>query len=160
MRKVLIVIAAAAISVVACKREVTRPAPRLTGQDSVSTQTRNFSSGQIDLGGRLFQANCAPCHGAQAQGHPGWQMPGGGPFTAAAPPLNGTGNVRKRSRAQLIDTIEHGAYLPDGAPVMPAWKQRLSSAEIRDIVAWFQSLWPPKVYRSWARTQNRRSPGD
>ncbi|MHB8347514.1 MAG: c-type cytochrome [Acidiferrobacterales bacterium] len=158
MKKAWIVIAAAILSVAACKREITQPASRAAGQDSVSSQSGSFSSGQIALGGRLFQADCAPCHGAQAQGHPGWQAPGGGLFTAAAPPLNGTGNVWKRSRAQLIATIVQGARLPDGTRVMPAWKQRLSPSEIRYIVAWFQSLWPPSIYRRRARMQGGRSP--
>ncbi|MHB8256885.1 MAG: c-type cytochrome [Acidiferrobacterales bacterium] len=158
MKKVWIVIAAAALFTVACKREAARPALRSTQSTPVSASSSGFSAGQIALGERLFQADCAPCHGAQAQGHAGWRVPRSGLFTAAAPPLNGTGDAWKRSRQQFVDTIEHGARLPDGTVVMPAWKDRLSRTQIRYIVAWFQSLWPPQVYRNWARIQASQPP--
>lgn len=158
MKKAWIIIPAAALFAVACKREIARPISRRTESTSVSMRSCGLSAEQTALGGRLFQADCASCHGAQAQGHPGWQVPGGGPVTVAASPLNGTGDAWKRSRQQFIYTIEHGARLKDGTQVMPAWKDRLSTAQIRYIVAWFQSLWPPQVYQTWTRTQIGKSP--
>lgn len=104
------------------------------------------SLGSLNHGAQLFQENCAQCHGPEAQGHPDWQTPG----VVAAPPLNGTGNDWKRSRAELIAIIRDGAKR-NGEPTMPAWKGRLSDADIDDIIAWFQALWPPDVYLRWQR---------
>lgn len=102
----------------------------------------------LNRGARLFQENCSQCHGPEAQGHPDWQTRG----VVAAPPLNGTGTDWKRSRAELVAVIQNGA-MRDGVMIMPAWKGRMSDAEIGDIVAWFQALWPPDVYAKWQRTQ-------
>lgn len=108
----------------------------------------------LDRGARLFQQHCAQCHGPEAQGHPDWQTPG----VVAAPPLNGTGNDWKRSRAELLAVIQNGVSR-GGVAVMPAWKGRLSEPEIADVMAWFQTLWPPEVYAKWQRTHTVRAGG-
>jgi len=97
-------------------------------------------------GARLYQENCAQCHGPEAQGHPDWQNP----QVVAAPPLDGTGNAWKRSRQDLIDIVNNGANR-NGVPAMPAWKGRLSDHDIEDIITWFQALWPPEVYDRWRK---------
>ena len=107
-----------------------------------------FDTASIARGTELYAEHCAQCHGPQAQGHPDWQTPSDGSF-AAAPPLNGTGNDWKRSRAELIAVIMDGTVRKDGVLVMPAWKQRLSERDIDDIIAWFQSQWPAPVYEGW-----------
>lgn len=101
----------------------------------------------LSRGARLFEEQCAQCHGPEAQGHPDWQTPG----VVAAPPLNGTGNDWKRTRAQLVAVIKNGAKR-NGQPVMPAWSGRLTDAEIDDLISWFQALWPPEVYATWRKT--------
>jgi mono/diheme cytochrome c family protein len=50
----------------------------------------------------------------------------------------------------MIATIQNGAKR-NGAPVMPAWKGRLSDQDIEDIMAWFQALWPADVYERWRK---------
>jgi mono/diheme cytochrome c family protein len=107
-----------------------------------------FDTASIARGAQLYAEHCAQCHGPQAQGHPDWQMPSDGSF-AAAPPLNGTGNDWKRSRGELVAVIMNGVVRKDGVLVMPAWKQRLNERDIDEIIAWFQSQWPPPVYESW-----------
>ena len=121
---------------VACGKE--EPvAPLTPGQTA-------FPMESILQGARVYQEHCAQCHGPDAQGHPDWQNP----KVPAAPPLNGTGNEWKRTKAELVNTILNGA-VRDGASVMPAWKGRLTQQEVEDIVAWFQALWPVEVYEKW-----------
>ena len=107
---------------------------------------RPFPTESLFRGARLFQENCAQCHGPEAQGHPDWQNP----LAVAAPPLNGSGNEWKRKKQDLIAIINNGASR-NGDPVMPAWKDRLSDQDIEDIIAWFQALWPADVYDRWRR---------
>jgi len=111
---------------------------------------RIFSVEQVTLGARLYQQHCAQCHGPNAQGHPDWQTAG----VVAAPPLDSTGNAIKRSRASLLAVIRDGA-VRNGAPVMPAWKGRLSDGDIEAVISWFQALWPPEVYDTWRKTAAR-----
>lgn len=105
----------------------------------------------LDRGARLFEQHCAQCHGPEAQGHPDWQTPG----VVAAPPLNGTGNDWRRTRAQLVAAIKDGATR-NGRPAMPAWGGRLRDQEIEDIIHWFQALWPADVYATWLKTNPAR----
>lgn len=107
---------------------------------------RPISTESLLQGVRLYQENCAICHGPEAQGHPDWQNPS----VTAAPPLNGTGNDWKRRKQEMIAVIKNGAKR-NGEPVMPAWKGRLTDREIEDIISWYQALWPPEVYERWRK---------
>lgn len=114
---------------------------------------RHFDPESIARGAKLFEDHCVLCHGPQAQGHPDWQTPSDGSF-AAAPPLNGTGNDWKRSRAMLAATIQNGVRRKsDNVDIMPAWKGRLSERDIEDMLNWMQSLWPADVYNAWSKSQ-------
>lgn len=126
----------------ACQKDTPAPAPT-----TAPALDAPVSLAELSRGARLFEEQCAQCHGPEAQGHPDWQTPG----VVAAPPLNGTGNDWKRTRAQLVAVIKNGAKR-DGQPVMPAWNGRLTDAEIDDIISWFQALWPPEVYAAWRKT--------
>ncbi len=139
MRTKWLVVATAALA--ACGKEPSAPSTAVT-------PASRFEAASIARGAALYEEHCAQCHGPRGQGHPDWQTPSDGSF-AAAPPLNGSGNDWKRSRAQLIAVIRDGVKRPDGTAVMPGWKQRLNARDIEDIMAWFQSLWPSQVYESW-----------
>ncbi|MFP5348956.1 MAG: c-type cytochrome [Gammaproteobacteria bacterium] len=142
-RRCLFGLGLALLAVCACqKKENPVPTPTTTPAVDVSV-----SLAALNRGAKLFEEHCAQCHGPEAQGHPDWQTPG----VIAAPPLNGTGNDWKRSRAQLLAIIKNGAKR-DGQPVMPAWNGRLSDAEIEAIISWFQALWPPEVYATWRKS--------
>lgn len=117
-------------------------------QGSAVPAASRLDTASIARGAELYAEHCAQCHGPQAQGHPDWQAPSDGSF-AAAPPLNGTGNDRTRSRRELVAVIMDGVVRKDGVPVMPAWRQRLGESDIDDIIAWFLSQWPPPVYEDW-----------
>ncbi len=125
---------------VACGREEPQP-PTLV---PLMPAGRPFSMESLMRGARLYQEQCAQCHGPDAQGHPDWQNP----QVTAAPPLNGTGNEWKRSKTELMNVILNGATR-DGELVMPAWKGRLTQQEAEDVIAWFQALWPVEVYEKW-----------
>ncbi len=112
--------------------------------------SRLFSTESLFRGVSLYQEHCAQCHGPEAQGHPDWQNP----RVVAAPPLNGSGNVWKRRKQDMIAIIKNGAAR-HGEPVMPAWKGRLSDQDIEDVIAWFQALWPAEVYQRWRETEVR-----
>ncbi len=118
----------------------------------------HFEPASVARGAALYQQHCALCHGPQAQGHPDWQTPSDGSF-AAAPPLDGTGNDWKRSRAELAATIRQGVKRKsDKLEVMPAWKGRLNDRDIEDVINWMQSLWPAPVYDVWNKAQIATAP--
>ena len=113
----------------------------------------HFDPASVARGAQLFGERCAECHGPQAQGHPDWQTPSDGSF-AAAPPLNGTGNDWKLTRAQIATIIKNGVRRKsDNVDIMPAWKGRLNDSDVEDVINWMQSLWPADVYQAWTKAQ-------
>ncbi len=107
---------------------------------------RSSDFGTVMRGGRLFQQNCASCHGQLAQGHTNWQKPdANGKYPP--PPLNGTGHTWHHPKAALKDTIKEGTVKLGGS--MPAWGHKLSDGDIEAIIAWLQSHWPDEIYAAW-----------
>lgn len=99
-------------------------------------------------GSELFRANCATCHGAQAEGDPQWrQRDERGRFRA--PPLDGSGHAWHHPYAQLHSVIKYGR--PKNVSDMPAWGDRLTDQDIDAVIAWFQFMWSEEVYQQWAQ---------
>jgi len=118
--------------------------------------SRQLDFSQVSMGGRLFQKNCAECHGVDAQGDPNWrQRDADGMFPP--PPLNGTGHAWHHPRDILHDVIANGS--PQGMGKMPAWRNKLSDEEIGAIIAWFQAKWPDQVYTAWYRMDRKARGG-
>lgn len=108
-----------------------------------------FDIAVLARGALLYQQNCAECHGPEAQGHPDWEKAKERGYSAA-PPLDGSGPARHRSRSELVTVIRKGAMY-NGKPVMPAWQGRVADQDINAVIAWFQALWPGEVYANWQR---------
>ena len=127
----------------------TRTASQVQPQVKV---VRNTDFAQVQRGGKVFQQNCAKCHGEQAQGDPNWRYrDASGMFPP--PPLNGTAHTWHHPMAVLKEVITHGS--PQGQGRMPAWGGKLSEQEIEDVIAWFQAKWPDEVYAAWYEMNQR-----
>lgn len=120
--------------------------------DEAAPIERKADFAQIARGGQIFEKNCAVCHGAQGQGAVNWRMrtPDG---KFPPPPLNGTGHAWHHPLAALRYVIKNGS--PGGQGNMPAWKDKLTDQQIDDVIAWFQSKWPDRVYQVWAQNDQR-----
>lgn len=137
-------------------------APPDSGEKSLATLSgpdieRRQDAALIQRGNTLFQQHCAGCHGQHAEGDPNWRhrLADG---TYPPPPLNGRGHAWHHSRETLHEMIRDGSQPSgDGEPLghMPAWRDKLSSADIEALIAWFQSLWPDQVYAIWYDQQVR-----
>jgi len=113
---------------------------------------RDFDFLQMKRGGQLFQQHCAACHGKQAEGTANWQKPGPD-GKAPPPPLNGSAHAWHHPTRVLIDVIKNGTQRIGGN--MPAWKDKLTDAQIRDIIAWFQAKWSDEIYAAWYRNNQQ-----
>lgn len=87
-------------------------------------------------GGEIFQANCARCHGVDAQGRVG-------------PSLVGVfGRYGAKDGVEPGDpaydaikfTIEEGRMVPGGLPPMPAWKDKLTDDAVARVLEYLISL--------------------
>lgn len=108
---------------------------------------RWYSAEQVAQGDKVFQQNCAACHGVNAEATPNWkQTDANGNYPP--PPLNGTAHAWHHSLDVLREQIREG-----GAPVggvMPAFEQVLTAEEIDQAIAYFQSKWSDELYQKWA----------
>ncbi len=99
------------------------------GDGAVAADPESIAAGE-----RLYEANCARCHGADARG--------GGPdagTTRVRPPSLVSGHIADHSDEDLVAIITHG--LPGG---MPAFEDVLSEDERWDVVAYIRSLQEPE----------------
>jgi mono/diheme cytochrome c family protein len=131
------------LALAACSKKE-EPAP--AGSSAGTALERLAPMEVMARGARLYQENCAICHGPEAQGHPDWQTPG----IVVAPPLNGTGNDWKRKHNELVAVIKKGVKRKN-EQIMPAWEGRLTEQDIEDVIIWFQALWPADVYDRWRK---------
>ncbi len=116
--------------------------------------TRWYQFQHVSQGVKVYQQNCAVCHGKQGEGAANWRQAGAdGKYPA--PPLNGTGHAWHHPLKMLAHVIKNGS--PGGQGGMQAWKGKLSDAEILSAIAWFQSEWPEEVYNIWAKREVARA---
>lgn len=98
---------------------------------------------QVSVGKQIYQANCAVCHGANAEGAPNWKTPDA-QGNYPAPPHNDTGHTWHHSDRVLYEIIRDGFADPlrPGSPKrMPPFGDKLTDADIRAVIAYFKSLW-------------------
>lgn len=122
---------------------------------TVSARAENsrwYTDEQVIEGKNLFAANCASCHGKNAESVPDWRKrDANGNYVP--PPLNGTAHAWHHSLKILRQTIRKGGKPVGG--IMPAFEDKLSDDQIDAIIAWFQSLWSDEIYSMWMqRTQS------
>lgn len=143
-----------------CTDESEPPQPSSAAPQQMSPQSQ-VSRPKVDedtlaMGKRVFDNNCAACHGDRGQGAPNWQKPGpDGKYPA--PPVNGTGHAWHHPMAALRQTIRNGTLRLGGN--MPPWKDKLSDQEIDAVIYWFQSQWPDELYAAWREADARTRSG-
>jgi len=113
-------------------------------------QADDASPETIQQGRALYATNCATCHGTNLQGQPDWKrrlangrMP--------APPHDVTGHTWHHSDRDLFDLTKRGvaAVMGDGYESdMPAFGGKLSDDEIRAVLDYIKSTWPPRARES------------
>lgn len=96
----------------------------------------------------IYKAECATCHGARLEGQPEWRIrrPDG---KLPAPPHDASGHTWHHPLAQLEAIVQLG-MVPPNAPQgyvsdMPAFAGKLTDKQIRNVLAYIESQWPPEI---------------
>jgi mono/diheme cytochrome c family protein len=132
----IVAIAAALVILAAAGFYVLGPTPQ---RDKVAATAEDLA-----LGARVYRKNCSSCHGLDGQGQPGWQT-----STSEAPPHDATGHTWRHPERSLFRYIKTGVLddicKTDANPAMPKFKDTLSDDEIRAVLAYIASRWPPQI---------------
>lgn len=99
----------------------------------------------VKRGAELYAEHCASCHGKNLEGQVDWmkRLPSG---RLPAPPHDASGHTWHHSDEQLFTITKDGmaAILPDYENDMPAFRDVLTDAKIRDVLAFIKSTWPER----------------
>ena len=107
---------------------------------------------EVKRGKQVYQANCASCHGANAEGAPNWQkVDAQGNFPP--PAHNDIGHTWHHPDRVLYELIRDGMadpLRPESELRMPAFGDKLSDADMHAVIDYFKSLWsvPHRVFQS------------
>lgn len=100
----------------------------------------------VQRGRAVYQAYCAQCHGANAEGQPNWRQQNAD-TTYPPPPHDSTGHTWHHSDGLLYRIVRDGGKFyedPGFKSAMPALGDRLSPEEIRAVISYLKSLWGSK----------------
>ncbi|HBZ70941.1 MAG TPA: cytochrome C [Deltaproteobacteria bacterium] len=127
---------------------------------SIVSQDRDpILQAQVKLGAELYARHCASCHGVSLEGQPNWKKRlSDGSFPA--PPLDETGHTWHHPDSVVFTTIKLGgkATAPSDFPSkMPDFSRVLSDDEIRAVLAFIESRWPPEIRRLQAEINEHGS---
>ncbi len=136
---------------IACSSSESASPNSLSGQTATDAPARRWYAFQhVSRGGKVYQENCAACHGMTGGGGVNWRQ--SGPDGKYPPsPLNGTGHAWHHPLKVLFHVVKNGS--PGGQGNMPAWKEKLSDEDMIAVIAWFQSKWPDQIYAAWSQRE-------
>lgn len=98
-------------------------------------------------GARIYQADCAACHGVQLEGQANWRQRNAS-GRLPAPPHDQSGHTWHHPDAQLFAMTKQGiaALVGDGYQSdMPAYEEVLSDQEILAVLSYIKSTWPLEI---------------
>lgn len=116
--------------------------------DAPSAGVDPRDAAQVARGKTIYGVQCASCHGANLEGQPDWRrrLPNG---RLPAPPHDASGHTWHHPNADLLAMIRNG-IVPPLAPAgyqsdMPAYAGTLNDDDMRAVLAYIQSTWPPEI---------------
>jgi len=103
-----------------------------------------------EMGQRIYEANCASCHGVDLEGQPNWQR-ANADFTMPAPPHDETGHTWHHDDETLFKLTKYGLAAlvknPSQKSNMPTYEGVLEDSEITAVLSYIKSRWPDEVQR-------------
>lgn len=113
------------------------------------------NAGLVEMGKRIYSAECANCHGPNLEGQPNWQsrLANG---KLPAPPHDASGHTWHHSDQVLFDITKRGpeAYPSGYSTDMPAYRDRLSDQQIAAVLSFIKSTWSAEILRRQPKPRN------
>ena len=112
-----------------------------------------FDPDRLATGKRVYEANCAACHGVNGEGQPNWKVPVNGVYPA--PPHDGSGHTWHHPDQQLLEIIARGTGMPNSP--MPAYGETLTETEQAAVLEYIKSFWGKQERTYQAQMTQQRS---
>ena len=125
-------------------------------------QDRGPSPERLALGQRVYDENCAACHGADLEGEPNWRARRAD-GTLPAPPHDETGHTWHHPDTQLFAITKQGtaAFAPEGyKTTMLGFGAVLGDEEIGAVLDYIKSRWPDDIRLRQAQASARAAGTD
>ena len=103
----------------------------------------------VQRGAEVYRAQCASCHGAELEGQPDWKRRRSN-GRLPAPPHDESGHTHHHADELLMRLTKMGPAVVAGDSYqsdMPAYAGILGDADIRAVLSYIKSTWPPEVQR-------------
>ena len=102
----------------------------------------------LAIGQKVYQAQCATCHGANLEGQPNWRLRDA-QGRLPAPPHDASGHTWHHPDETLFRITKYGvakaAKLENYDSAMPAYEKVLGDAEIVAVLSWIMAQWPAEI---------------
>ena len=101
---------------------------------------------QLARGKAVYKEHCAACHGINLEGQKDWRVRKSD-GKLPAPPHDASGHTWHHSDEQLFEITKNSLrnIVPDYETDMPAFKDVLTDDQIRAVLAYIKSTWPPQI---------------
>ncbi len=103
--------------------------------------------GAVARGADIYAAECASCHGVALEGAADWRSPGPDGLLPA-PPHDASGHTWHHADSVLFQITKYGTAAVVGGgyqSAMMGFGDILSDDDIRAVLAYIKSTWPPRV---------------
>lgn len=121
------------------------------GTDGVHTALKADDLVVVQAGEKIYQTQCAACHGANQEGQPEWRTRDDNGFLPA-PPHDASGHTWHHADDLLFEITKYGpgAVINDDnyKTTMPVYKSILSDEQIIAVLSYIKNSWP-EDQRSW-----------
>lgn len=131
------------------------------GTDGVRTVLKADDLVVVQAGEKIYQAQCASCHGRYLEGQPDWRTRDANGFLPA-PPHDATGHTWHHADDLLFEITKYGpsVVINDDSykTTMPAYQNILSDEDIVAVLSFIKNTWPEEQ-RSWQEEVNGTQQG-
>jgi len=126
------------------------------GTDGVRIALKPDDLGVVQVGKKVYQAQCAACHGASLEGQPDWRIRDANGILPA-PPHDATGHTWHHADDLLFEIVKYGpaVVINDDSykTTMPVYQGILSDEDIIAVLSFIKNSWPEEQ-RRWQQEVN------
>lgn len=126
------------------------------GTDGIRTSLEADDLAVVSAGEKVYQENCASCHGDQLEGQPNWRLRDANGYLPA-PPHDDIGHTWHHADDLLFEITKYGPAKVIGdatyKTLMPAYQYLLTDQEIVAVLSYIKNSWPQEQ-RLWQEQVN------